>query len=406
MKRIFIAIVAFFIGMSVFPQDTAFFMGEFTREDGTFTERLATLEAVRNSGFTGLGDFYHEALKFFLLRMPDVKSKTEQDAAEKAAIILCTGLGAEKYSAAAAEIWQVVDMFDIVKNVNDANAMQTALITLGQVNAQEFVPHIVQRLNNFNTQTITQPEARRRTQIAVIGCIRALEALHDIRGYRPVFFVLVGGYDPAVRDIAATALPNITEDPGEVIIEIINDASSNPQIKLMAWREMLRTRAEAPSKAKVAAVALATGWTYATTNKNYQTNLREMRKGAIKAIEQYGASDDSVYDYLEKSYSNNFINISPDYDEIEATLNALAALKTDKAVDLLYKFLRELHARRRNGPWARKERLLFEQVVSSIGKTGTKSTDVRLLLGTIQRTDTYTSQERTMALNAVNALDK
>jgi hypothetical protein len=406
MKRIFITVILFFTGMSIFSQDMSIYNEEFMRTDGTFEERLILLETVRDAGLTGIGEFYHRALRYFLSRAPDIRTTTEQFAAEKSAVILCQGLGAEKYAAAATEIWQVVEWFDVAKNVNDANAMQTALIALGQVNAQAFVPHIVQRLNNFNTQTINNPEAKRRVQMAVIGCINALEALHDIRGYRPVFFVTVGSYDPPIREIAATALPNITEDPGDVIIEIINDASSDPRVKLMAWREMLRTRAQGPSKAKVAAAALAVGWNYSANKKNFQTKLREMRKGALEAIRQFGAADNSIYANMEKSYSNNFINNSPDYDEIMLTLNALTAVKSDEAVDLLLKFLRELHGRRRNGPWGNKEKRVYDWVVSCIGKTGTQSTDVINLLTQIHRTATYTSQEQNTAANALKELGK
>ena len=390
--------------MTIFSQDMSVYNEEFTRTDGTFEERLAVLEAVRAAGLTGIGEFYHNALKYFLTRAPDIKTRTEQAAAESSAVILCEGLGAEKYTDAATEIWHVVDLFDVVKDSNDGNAMRSALIALGQVNAQEFVPHIVQRLNNFNSQTIRNPETRRRVQMAVVGCVNALEALHDIRGYRPVFFITVGTYDPPVREIAATALPNITEDPGEVIIEIINDASSDPRVKLTAWREMLRTRAEGPSKAKVAAAALAVGWNYSTNNRNFQTNLREMRKGAIETIRQFGVADNTVYENLDKSYSRNFSNSSPDYDEIMLTLNALTAVRTDEAVELLVKFLRDLHGRRRNGPWGNKERQLFEWVVSCIGTTGTQSAEAKRLLTDIQRNPSYTSHEQNLAANALKAL--
>jgi len=391
--------------MAAFSQDMSVYTAEFMRQDGTYEERLVVLETVRDAGLSDLGEFYHNALKFFLLRAPDIRNSTEQTAAEKSAVILCQGLGAEKFSAAATEIWNTVEWADVVKNnVNDADAMRVALISLGQIDAKEFVPHIVQRLNNFNTQSITNPETKRRIQAAVIGCISALEALKDIRGYRPVFFVTVGSYDPPVKGIASNALPNITEDPGEVIIEIINDTSSNPQVKLMAWREMLRTRAEGSSKAKVAAVALATGWNYSTNNKNFQTNLREMRKEAIDTIRRYGVSDDGVYANLEKSYSMNFINRVPDFDEIMLTLNALTAIKSDESIALLRKFLTELHGRRRSGPWGNKEKRIFNWVIECIGKTGTQSTDVRLLLTQIHRTTAYTSEEQRMAENALKEL--
>jgi hypothetical protein len=404
MKRITITIILFLAGMTVFSQDMSSYTNDFMRTDGTFTERLLILEAVRDAGLTGIGDFYYNALKYFLLRSPDIATRTEQEAAEKSAIILCDGLGAEKYTDAAEEIWQVAELFDVARDAIDGGAMRSAMFALGQVNATAVIPRIVQRLNNFNTQSITNPETRRRVQMVVVGCINALEALHDIAGYRPVFFVSVGTYDPSIREIAATALPNIVEDPGDVLIAIIQDPSITPPIKLTAWNEMLKTSAPNTSKARVAAAALATSFVYFTSNRSFQGQISEMRKGAIDIIRQYGVSDDSVYANLEKTYSSNFINNNPDYDEIMLTLNALAAIKSDEAVELLRKFLNELHGRRRNGPWGNKERRLFEWVISCIAVTGTQSADVRLLLTTIQRTNTYTAQEQRMAENALRAL--
>jgi HEAT repeat protein len=404
MKRTLTTIILFLVGMTVFSQNMSTYTTEYMRADGTFVERLAVLESVRDSGTTGIGEFYHDALRFLLLRAPDIRSRTEQDAAERSAAILCQGLGAEGYSDAAGDIWQVAAVFDVVRDATDGNAMQSSLIALGQIGATEFVPQIVQRLNNFNAQTVSNPETRRRIQMAVVGCISALEALQDIRGYRPVFFASVGTYDPSIREIAANALPNIAEDPADVIIAIIQDPSSPPNVKLTAWNEMLKTRAPDSSKTRVAAAALATSFNYTTNNRNFQMLLSEMRKGAIDIIRQFGVSDNSVYNNLEKTYASNFINNAPDYDEIMLTLNALAAIKTDEAVGLLYKFLQELHGRRRSGPWANKERRLFEWVVSCLGATGTQSVDVRILLTTIQRTETYTSQEQNMAASALRDL--
>ena len=404
MKRIFLIVILFFTAMAVFSQDMTPYTNEYMRADGTFAERLALLESVRDAGLTGIGEFYHNALKFLITRAPDIRGTTERNAAEKSAVILCQGLGAEKYTAAAGDLWQTAQVFDVVRDANDGNTMQAALIALGQIDAQAFVPQIVQRLNNFNTQHITNPETKRRVQMAVVGCISALEALRDVRGYRPVFFAMVGAYDPSIKNIAANALPNIVDDPADVLIEIIRDASSNPSVKLMAWNEMLKSKAPGASRARVAAAALDVGWTYNANNESQRKNLGDMRKGAIDAIRQYGVSDDSVYTNLELSYNRNFINNIPDYDEITKTLNTLTAINTEESVALLYKFLQELNGRRRHGPWANKERQIFEWVVPCIKRTGTQSAEVRLLLLTISRTESYTPHERNLARDAMTAL--
>ena len=406
MKRITIAFLLCFFGMTVFAQgvDMSYYSDEYNRPDGTFVDRQEVLETVRDAKLTGIGEFYHNALKLLLLKTPDIKNKEDRDATDASARIICQGLGAEQYNPAAADLWQAVQYFDIIYDYNQGLVMQDALTALGQVGGVEFVPHIVLRLNDFNTQVISDTESKRRVQRAVVGCINALEALHDPAGFRPVFFASTGWYDPAIKTMASVALPNIVDDPGDIIIGIIQDPSNIPAIKYEAWRDMLRTKAPDSSKAKVAAVALATGWYYSTANVTYQKNLREMRMSAIDTIRQLGAADDSVYANLEKSYSNNFINNVPEWDEIRKTVGCLSALKTDNAVQLLLKFLRELHARRRSGPWGNKERDCLQLVIPALGATRTQSQDVKLLLTTIQRSSDYTSAEQGWARNALSQL--
>jgi hypothetical protein len=335
-----------------------------------------------------------------LVKGADISSRQDRENSEQAAVIACEGIGSEKVTAAANDLWSTVQFFDVARDNNEGFAMQAALIALGQVEGTQFLPQVVLRLNNFNTQTFSDVETRRRVNRAVIGCVKALESFKHIDGFRPVFFVSVGSYEKSIQEVASNTLPNIVDDPGEVVSALIRDPSNNPRVKLEAWREMLKTKAPGTSKAAVAAVALATGWNYTTQDLNFQTNLREMRKSALQTIGQFGISDDSVYANLERSYTSNFINNTPDFEEIRYTLQALAASKSDQSVALLEKFLRELHDRRQSGPWARQERQCLEWVVFNLGATGTKSSSVKFLLQTMSINSKYTGAEKKMINSA------
>jgi len=406
MKRIIITILVILTGMTVFAQSTdmSYYTNEFNRMGATFVDRLHILENVRDENLTGIGDFYAGALKTLLIKIPDIKTREDWEANETSARMICQVLAAEKYADAAADIWQLVQYFDIVRDVNDGLAMQEALVALGQTGDKTYVPHIVLVLDDLNTQQTPDVESRRRIQRAVAGSINALEALHEIDGYRPVFFAYVGWYESSIRAMADSALPNIVDDPGDVIIDIIRDTSNNPSIKLRAWQEMLKTNAPDSSKAKVAAVALEMGWSFPTTNTALQRDSKTMRMSAIDTIRLLGTADDSVYPYLDKSYSNNFVNNVPDYDEIRKTIDALTVLKTDNAVSLLLKYLKELNDRRRSGVWGNKERLCMQLIVPALGATGTQSQDVKLLLTTIQNSMDYTGAEQGWARDALRQL--
>ena len=405
MKRILITVILCFFGMTVFAQDMSYYLSDFMRDDGSIEDRLLILEAVRDAGLTGIGEFYHNALKYLYVRIPDVKTKTDEDAVERSAVILCQGLGAEKYTDAAHEIWYTADYFDIERDpANQGNAMQAALIALGQVNGKEYLPNIIQRLNQYNMQTL-RDEARSRVQMAVVGYINAIEAFKDISGYMPVFYVYTGSYDTDVQQIAYNALPNISDDPAEVTIILIEEPTNNPYVKLEAWKELLRSKASDSSKAKVALTAIAASWNYATNNKSYLATLGVMRKSAIDTIRQYGAADSIAYEYMDRAYLESFNNNEPDFEEIILTLDALSALKSDEAVALLVKYLREIHDRRRHGLWGERERRIFQWLISCLEYTETKSIDAKLLLSTIQRTSAYTPFEQGLAKNALAKLN-
>ena len=383
----------------------SFFAQEFNRLDATFIERLEILEQVRDENLTGIGEFYHDALRVLITRLPDMRTIQDREAAEASARILARGLGEERFSAAAPELWHLVQFFNVVRYINDGFVMQYALTALGQINAQEFLPHLIQGLDDLNTQHTADIETRRRMHRAAVGYINALEALGDPAGFRPVFFVYTGWYDTPVRMMAYNALFNIAEDPADVISQIIISPAHTPDIKYEALRVMLATNAPDSSKARVASVALNTGWTLVSPNPVFQRHLREMRKLAIDTIRRYGAYDDSVYVNLERSFRNNFVNPAPDFDEIRMTIHALSTLGTDRAVDMLLGYLRELHLRRRIGPWTvNRERQIFNWVILGLGASRTQSMEARMLLTTIQRSSEYTHTEQTWARDALRQL--
>jgi hypothetical protein len=364
---------------------------------------------VRDLKATGIGQFYHTALRTVLARIPEIRSHADYVDTEKAALILCQGLGAEKYAAAARELWEVADYFDIDKDVNhrdvnDGSLMREAIVALGQVGGSAFIPQMVQRLEQFNAQRITDAETRRRVQMVVVGFVNALETLKAEAGFRAVFDVVIGGYEPGIRNIASSALVNIVEDPADQIIAILHDVRTDPPTMQEAVRVMSASRAPDSSRAKVASALFIDAWNYHTTDRSWVSLLSILRKSALDDILRYGITDDAVYRYLERSYVTNFNSGSPDYDEMMKALNVLGASKSDEAVTLLNKFLRELNDRRRTGPWRRHERQSFDWLIDSIQMTGTQSPDSRMILTQIQRNDRFTSAERRRAQDALTVL--
>ena len=156
------------------------------------------------------------------------------------------------------------------------------------------------------------------------------------------------------------------------------------------------------SRVKSAAFALAAGWErYMNSTDKVESCLSEMRKTAIDVICKSGYADESVYDSLEKSYINNFISPEPDYEEIKKTLDALAAINTDRAVRILLLFLQGLHQKKCGGIWSRKDEQVFPWIVESLSLTKFVSKNVWNFLLVICRTEKYTMNERMQARDAL-----
>jgi len=415
MKRILLFIVVLLIGMAAFGQELLFYSERYKEAESSFEQRLNILQTVKERD-VGTGEFYHEALKLLLLRAPDITKVTterrnaEQRALESSVVIVSDGLGKAKVTAAQTDLWSAVNLVDTDGNAQEGHAMRAALYALGQVDAKDHVEKIAKRLHDYNRQVPlagSNNPARRRVQQGVMGCIEALEALKDIRGYRSVFFASVprAWYDKVVKDLAIAALPNIVDDPSDEIAFIIRMDDSEPEVKQRAFDEMKKnTKMPDESRAKVAAAALEVGHAYKTQNRNYSKIMRELRKDAIQMIRRCGVASDSVYLDLERSYKVNFESNDVDEDEIMHTLNALGALKTDQAVALLYKFLSQIEDRRSKSVWTNKERKMFTWILPCLSLTGTKSEDVRKLLVAMKDNAKYTSQERAMILRTMKDL--
>jgi hypothetical protein len=412
MKRIFIILVILLsAGMTVFAQspDVSYYTQEINRSDATIFEILDVLKMVRDENLTGIGEFYNNAIRVFIRRLPNFSGNNDRLAVEEASRLLFRGLTAEKHAAAGASIWYLVRYFDIAAPQNDGYLMYEGIVSLGQIGAKDYASHISVLLEGYNLRTTT-PDilVRGRIQRVVPGIIIALEALLEPVGVRPVFFASIGWYDNEINAIAARslqvmmdAIPTVI---GDIINGIIKDPFNNVNVKNAAWRELLRTQVDNEVKAKVAISVLEESYSFATSNFETRSLLRNMRISAIETINAMGIEDNVVYAYLERAYREAHDSVNTDLEVILLVLKTLSNAKTDEAVDLLTEFLRQLHSRRRSGSWGTVERDLLNVILPAIANTGTKATPTIQLLTIMSRSTLYTNAEQAWARNALTTL--
>ena len=405
-KTIIFFVILLLTGLTVFAQapDMSFYTDEYNRTGATIFEMLDILQAVRDENLTGIGDFYLNAIRVYINRFPNFQHNHERAAIEESARIILRGLAAEKYTEAAPYVWTLVQYFDIIHPQNEGLIMYEAYVAMGQIGGSEFAHYIAVHLGEFNSSATPDTHTKGKIQRVVPGAINALEALRDPIGVKPVFYASIGWYDTDIRAIASQALPNIIDDPGEIISEIIRDPFNGPNVKITAWQEMLKTKASNASKAKVAAAALETSYTFIAPSRESQSVLRAMRMSAIDTIRLMGVEDESVYAYIERTYREAFDTPNTDFEIITLVVRTLSTVKTEEAVDLLTEFLRGLHSRRQSGPWGIVERDIMQIVIPALASTGTRSRLSLQLLAVISRSSLYTGAEQNWARNALTTL--
>ncbi|MDR0316805.1 MAG: hypothetical protein LBH97_07900 [Treponema sp.] len=369
MKKIIIVVLVLSMvtAATVFAQSEEVMMYDtLYRNTSTHMAQLVILQNIKEARLTGAGEFYARILHRLIADYRLVRNATERNAAEDQAIIISQLLGDEKYTEAAPDLWQLVDVFPapLVK--------AEAMIALGRVEAKDYLPPVIQILRTTNagpTRDVLNGE-----RIA-FGAIIALEKYQDPDGILPVFSAATGWYSSRIKNQALRSLSYIMDDPTTPMINVVKGSSFNYAEKFTALQfienyqapeedgSTRRVNVSNESKASVAVAALAEGWRVNTSDRQAQGTIISMRKMAIAMINKYKTTDDSVYTSLDRSYTRG------DQDERFAVVAALASLGTDEAAQLLSGYLMELNGKRQIGDIRRGDEDMVRAIISALGTT-------------------------------------
>jgi HEAT repeat protein len=305
---------------------------------------------------TGAGEFYAKALRRLVSEYNNIRNVTEKNAAAEQAMILSALLGAEKYTQAAGDLWLVVEAF------TEPLVKAEALMALGKIRATNYLPQVIRVLQSVN---IAPTSDRLNGERIAFGAIIALEKYQDPSGYLPVFFASTGWYSNRIREQAKKSLPFIAKDPTQYMLEVVRGPGYDYPTKYSALQAIEGSGADNQSKASVAVAALAEGWRGSTNDPQLRITLANMRKMAIRMINRYKTSDESVYPLLERSYTQG-----GDVDEKFAAVAALASQGTDESARRLSKYLMDLNAKRQSNNIRQEDEQMVRAIIPALGQTG------------------------------------
>jgi hypothetical protein len=231
-------------------------------------------------------------------------------------------------------------IFTVVIEADDPQLKSEALITLGEIGAEEYARDIALILRNL---ALYRGEDVRADEAVAYGCVLALEKLKDPIGYLPVFFTTTSGFSRKVKDAAERALVTITDDPSEILAGLVKHESSF-DMKLEGLKAENRSNAPSEKKIEVATIALNEGLINKSADKDEATVLRELRRVAMEMIIDLRNAENGTILLLEDVlYLNN------DESEKVYAIEALRSISGDEAAGALARFLGYQNDRQQSG---------------------------------------------------------
>ncbi|MDR2793415.1 MAG: hypothetical protein LBB61_07090 [Treponema sp.] len=389
MKRLIIIALLSFTVPALFADEELDFYTEQFNNAGTVLEQLGVVKTVVNQNMSDADSFYATALNRLLFEYPNVKSAQDRQAADETAILLVQQLGKDKYTESGQNVWRVVKTF------SNAMVKSEALIALGQMNATDLLPHVVQLLVDTNTQG---PVNRTSGERIAYGAITSLANYKDLSGYTPVFFAANGWYQSWVRKAANETLSLLAEDPAEQLIAVIQDAAYNYDQKLLAIRTIEQSSTSDENKAKAAIAGITFGWSGSSTSPDLQYKRVRIRKMALGIISNYGAGDNaaSILNYLNWSY-----RYAMDEEEQFYAIDAFSKLASDEAVQYLGTYATEINEKKARGTLNAMDERRIRALIAGLGNT--QNQNAKLYLQMILSVN-WTLQIQKIAQQALNNL--
>jgi HEAT repeat protein len=322
----------------------------------TNSVQLDILQNMAEAKLTGAGEFYAKALRRLVSEYNNIKNVTEKNAAAEQAMILSALLGVEKYTQAAPDLWLVVEAF------SEPLVKAEALMALGKIRAMTYLPQVIRVLQSVNAAPTSD---RLNGERIAFGAIISLEKYQDPSGYLPVFFASTGWYSNRIKEQAKKSMPLIAKNPAPYMLEVVKGPGYDYQTKYAALQTIEASGVDNQSKVNVAVAALDQGWRGQSNDRQLRGTLANMRKMAIRMINRYKTSDESIYPLLERSYTYGI-----DEDEKLNAVTALASQGTDESARRLSKFLMDLNAKRQSGNIRREDEQMVRAVIPALGQTG------------------------------------
>ncbi|MCA1753743.1 MAG: PBS lyase [Spirochaeta sp.] len=310
-----------------------------------------------------LGPVYLEALNEQLRGYQNISQTTERFAANQLIILILRELGQQRVGESADAVWNMLEINPQV------NVMREAVRTLGRIDATQYAGQLAVMLRNMNLQ-VSPLDERREIESVALATVIALERLREPVGFEPVFFAANSWYSTqsGVRATARDALPEIINDPTDILMDITRSTTSI-EVKELALRVGLDSTASETDKAEFAAQALEHALSVSPRTRIEERALKSLRMNALAALRDLDEKADRAVPSMARMLIRYQSDSLYDQDEMLALINAMGTFSNDDSVRALSGFMRYQTERRERGLTSDNLRIPRATIIA-LGNTG------------------------------------
>ncbi len=386
-RQIFAASAAFLLFtaiMPVFSNETAAVWTRIYNSTNQLEAKISVMKNIVDLHDRDMGPVLTEALREIVYTVDESLSFGERQRYDDLMRIIIRELGSLKVTAAAPDIYKVVQETD------DEFLRAVAIASLGTAGARDYADEIADYLRYLNSDIIRIENNEKRNSV-INACIYSLERFHMAVGFEPVFFASISRYARDSVQKAERALKNMVEDPTDLIVGIIK-ADNSFETRLAALGVEERSSAAPERKTEAASAAIEVSLVYNATTpseKQYQTRTRIK---SCEMIRDLGVADERAVNWL-----GMMLNSSTAITEQVTCLQALGTYSSNSAVDVLATYLSYHNDRRASGMQYSDERAIRE-CINALGNTGNPAGRNALMMVEYSN---WSSQTIRMAKNAL-----
>ncbi len=336
-KLLNLACVIIFLGFSslltLWAGEAAEMWKRLYQRSTSLEQKLAVMQNLIEQNDPSLVPTLTQSLTELVVGSKNLRTSTEKENWTQLCRLIIRALGNYKATEGAIVIFQCFE------EAEDPILKSEALTTMGKIRATDYTERISLLLRDLNLKPEGDSVAR---EIIAYGCINALEKLKGNIAYKQVFLASQGWYSKRVKDRAMAALPLMSDDPTEVLSELLKELP--PDMKLQALQAGLTSAAPQEKKISLVVLALEQGLLEQTVDVRLQSHLGTLRSTAINALINLQSKSPASIEPLRKVIERNY-----DVNERLNAVLALGIIGNDDATKILSSFLDRQNQRQLSG---------------------------------------------------------